>query len=254
ERLSRGAADLAGAQSPPFRIWLEDWTVEELSPGEYRMQVEADGIRLDLLMSDRKGPIFQGDQGYSRKGSDPGNASYYYSLTRLESEGSVWVEGQEFEISGWSWMDHEHSTSALDEDQIGWDWFAVQLENDTELMFYHVRRADGSIDALSKGIYVAEDGSTTLLSYADGDYNIEVLDTWRSPNSEAVYPAGWRVTLPTLDLVIEIDPLVVDQEMDVSTVYWEGAVEITATQGGNVLRGFGYVELTGYESSMEGRF
>ena len=159
ERFSRGAAGLAGAQASPYAVWLEDWRVEEVAPGTVRLQATQEGWALDLLLSDRKGPTLQGDQGYSPKGPQAGNASYYYSLTRLESSGTVQVPGAAYAVDGWSWMDHEWSTSALAADQVGWDWFSLQLDDGSELMVFQLRKEDGSIDPFSSGTFVAPDGS-----------------------------------------------------------------------------------------------
>jgi predicted secreted hydrolase len=140
---------------------------------------------------DRKGPILQGDQGYSQKGPEPGNASYYYSQTRLESSGTVQVGEATFQVEGWSWMDHEFSTSALGPDQVGWDWFALQLDDGSELTVFQIRRSDGEVDPFSSGTLVDPEGRTRHL--ARDDFTIDVEATWRSPRSGATYPARWVV-------------------------------------------------------------
>lgn len=255
ERFARGAAGLAGAQATPYRVWLEDWSVEGTSePDTYAMQVRNGEVALDLTLISRKEPVLQGEQGYSRKGPEPGNASYYYSLTRLETGGTITVEGMTYQVSGWSWMDHEYSTTALSEGQIGWDWFSLPLDNGVDVMLYHIRRDDGSIDRLSEGTLTSKAGDTTPLRYAEGEYSIEVTDTWKSPRSGAVYPSEWKVTIPSEGITLEIVPLLADQELDVSFIYWEGAVRITGEANGKPVSGFGYVEMTGYAGSFEGRF
>ncbi|MGF1507109.1 MAG: lipocalin-like domain-containing protein [Anaerolineae bacterium] len=254
ERFSRGAADLAGAQGDPYRVWLEDWYVETIGPETYAMFAEAEGVTLDVEMVSRKEPVLQGEQGYSQKGPEPGNASYYNSLTRLETTGTITVDGETFEVSGMSWKDHEFSTSALSDRQIGWDWFSIQLDDGTDLMFYHVRREDGSIDRLSKGSLSDAQGNTRVILYREDDYIIDVTDTWTSRETGATYPAGWEVTIPSADMTITIEPLLADQELNVSYAYWEGAVRVSGTHNGQPVSGFGYVELTGYASSMEDQF
>ncbi len=174
--------------------------------------------------------MLQGDRGYSQKGPEPGNASYYYSLTRMPTTGSVTVDGKTYTVSGQSWMDHEYSTSALGPEQTGWDWFSIQLDNNTELMVFQLRRADGSVDAFSSGTFVAADGSTTRLG--PDDFKIDPTGRWRSPRTGGEYPSGWRVTVPRLDLSLDVQPLIADQEMQVSYVYWEGAVGVTGSAGG----------------------
>ena len=253
ERFARGAADLAGASADPLmNVWLEDWEAVQLGPDRYRLYASQDGVTLDLELIDKKGPILQGDRGYSQKGPEAGNASYYYSLTDLKSQGTVTIGGETIPVSGKSWMDHEFSTSALSGDQIGWDWFSVQLENGVELMFFQIRREDGTIDPFSSGTVIAADGTTTSLDQSD--FTIVVEDTWESPDSGAVYPSAWTVRIPSVDIELSIRPYIPDQELRVSFTYWEGAVEISGTQSGKPVQGAGYVEMTGYLESIAGQF
>ena len=252
ERFARGAAGLAGAQAAPYHVWLEDWQVEEVKPGVTRLRAAQAGLALDLLLTDRKGPIVQGDRGYSSKGPEPGNASYYYSLTRLETTGRVEVEEDSYPVSGLSWMDHEWSTSSLAADQVGWDWFSVHMGDGSELMVFQLRKEDGSIDPFSSGTFIAADGNARHLDR--DDFEIRVEDTWHSPHTGATYPARWTVTVYAEDLVLEIEPLLADQELTVSYAYWEGAVRIEGKRAGQALRGNGYVEMTGYAGSMQGQF
>ncbi len=252
ERFARGAAGLAGAQASPYHVWLEDWQVEEVEPGVTHMRAAQKDLALDLLLSDRKGPILQGDGGYSPKGPQPGNASCYYSLTRLETFGSVQVEEVTYSVSGLSWMDHEWSTSGLAADQVGWDWFSIQLDDGGELMVFQLRKEDGSIDPFSSGTLIAGDGS---VSHLDRDeFEIRVEETWHSPDTGAAYPARWTVAVPAVDLTLEIEPLLADQELTVSYAYWEGAVRVEGERIGRPVLGHGYVEMTGYADSMQGQF
>jgi predicted secreted hydrolase len=286
EKLARGAAGLAGAQAEPFRVWLEDWLVAEGSRGSessgenesppatdpatvqsvstdfgsqpridwrpWTLRAASDDVSLDLSLRDLKGPVLQGDRGYSRKGPEPGNASYYVSLPRLATEGTITLNGRTFNVSGLSWMDHEWSTSALGSDQAGWDWFSIQLDDDTELMLFQLRRADGSVDGFSSGTLIAADGTTRTLT--PGDFKLEVTDRWRSPRTTAEYPAGWVLSVPSADLQLTLTPWLADQEMDVSYAYWEGAVKAEGTRNGQPVTGNGYAELTGYAGSMRRQF
>jgi predicted secreted hydrolase len=252
ERFARGAAGLAGAQAAPYHVWLEDWQVEEVEPGVTHMRAAQEGLALDLLLTDRKGPILQGDRGYSPKGPQPGNASTYYSLTRLETSGTVQVADVVYPVSGLSWMDHEWSTSGLAADQVGWDWFSIQMDDGSELMVFQLRKEDGRIDPFSSGTLIAPDDSTQHLDR--DEFEIRVGDTWRSPNTGATYPARWTVIVPAVDLTLEIEPLLADQELTVSYAYWEGAVRVEGEQAGQAIRGYGYVEMTGYAGSMQGQF
>ena len=252
ERFERGAAGLAGAQGEPaFQVWLRDWSVEQTGQDEYRLRAAEGPITLDLRLFDSKGIVLQGDRGYSRKGPQPGNASLYYSQTRLESQGTVSIDGSSYEVSGLSWLDREISTSALSKGQVGWDWFALQLDDGSEIMAYVLRREDGTIDAFSNGTFIFPDGSTLPLSR--DDFQIMPEGEWRSPHSGGTYPARWQLNVPSLSLNLTVEPQVADQELNVSFIYWEGSVRITGAREGKPVQGFGYVELTGYAESLEGQ-
>jgi predicted secreted hydrolase len=149
-------------------------------------------------------------------------------------------------------MDHEYSTSALSPNQVGWDWFSIQLNNDHELMLFQLRQADGTIDSFSSGAVIAPDGSVQIL--AMDDFSLRVEDTWTSPQSGAVYPAGWEIAIPALQITLSLEPLVADQELDLRYTYWEGAVRVQGVFGNVTVGGYGYVELTGYAGSMGGEF
>ncbi len=253
QQIERGAAGLAGAQGgAQYRVWVDDWSVEETAPGHYHLQASQNGLSIDLTLADAKGPVLQGDQGYSQKGPQPGNASYYYSQTHLVSSGSVQVGGQRYSVQGLSWMDHEFSTSALAPGDVGWDWFALQLSDGSELMVYTLREADGSSDPYSSGTLVAPDGSVQHLTRED--FTLKVESTWRSPHSGAVYPASWQITAPSAGLTLQVDPFLADQELNLDFTYWEGAVRVQGEKDGSALSGSGYVELTGYAQSMQGVF
>jgi len=252
ERFTRGAAGLSGAQAEPYQVWLENWEVVQRASGAFQMRAEQDGIALDLVLNDKKGVIFHGMDGYSQKGPDAGNASYYFSQTRLASNGVVTVDGEQFLVTGWSWMDHEFSTSALSAGQVGWDWFSLQLDDGTDLMMFQIRRDDGSIDPFSSGTVITPEGETFHL---DRDqFEIQVSDTWKSPHSGAEYPSAWTLRVQSINLVLEIQPYMADQEMNVSYAYWEGAVGVRGTMDEISVTGNGYIEMTGYAASMEGEF
>lgn len=254
ERWARGAAGLAGAQADPLRLWLEGWQVAQGSGDLWHIAAREGDIALFLAIESTKPPALQGDQGYSQKGPEAGNASYYYSLTRMASQGEIEIAGRTFAVEGWSWMDHEFSTSALSQGQVGWDWFSIQLDDNSELMLYYVRRADGSVDPLSKGSYIDAAGRVTPLSVAAGDFEIRPGRSWASEVSGAVYPIAWAIRVPSLDMTLELEALLPDQENRLSFAYWEGAVQVTGEREGQPLGGFGYVEMTGYATSMEGQF
>ncbi|WP_164017573.1 lipocalin-like domain-containing protein [Pyxidicoccus trucidator] len=250
ERFSRAAVGLAGASGKPFKVWLEDW--EAASVGEatwpVRLRAETDAVALELLLEPGKPPVLQGDKGLSQKGPERGNASYYYSMTRMPSRGTVRVDGQTYTVKGESWMDREWSTSALGADQVGWDWFSLQLSDGSELMYYQLRRKDGSADPFSAGTWVPPPGaaSSEPVRVSREDVRLEVLDTWKSPRSTGVYPSRWRLRVEKLGLDLTVTPKMADQELPVSVLYWEGTVGLEGTREGKPLTGRGYVELTGY--------
>ena len=254
ERVSRGAAGLAGASGEPFRVAVEDWSAEATSAdaASVRLRARDQGLVVDLELRATKPLVLHGDRGLSAKSAEPGNASYYVGYTRLSARGRIGTDGRGAEATGEAWFDHEWSTSALGPGALGWDWWSLQLGDGRELMFFEIRRQDGSRDAASSGTLVAADGRTRWLRAADVETT--VLGRWTSPRSAASYPARWRMLVPSEELELEIEPLVADQEMRTSFTYWEGAVQVSGTSRGRTLSGRGYVELTGYARSMQGVF
>jgi predicted secreted hydrolase len=249
ERFARAAAGLAGARVRPLHVWLEDWRIEQIEPTDHasifplRLAAGEAGIGIDLVITATKPLVLQGERGYNRKGAQPGNASHYYSFTRLATRGSIILHGDTLPVRGESWLDREWSTFALADGQVGWDWFALQLGDTTELMYYQIRRTDGSADRWSRGSFIAADGVPRSL--ARDDVRLDVLDEWTSPRGGR-YPSRWRLRVPALALDVEIVPVLADQEHDAYVRYWEGAVDVRGTRAGRAVAGRGYVELTGY--------
>lgn len=252
DQISRGAAGLAGTSIDPlFSIWLKDWEVVQLEDNLFQMKAKNEKIEIDLLLTDIKGISLHGNQGLSQKGAEAGNASYYFSQTRLMTSGMIRIDVEKFEVNGYSWMDHEFGTSTLGVEQIGWDWFSIQLNNETEIMLFQIRENDGSISQFSSGTVIYRDGITENLEMSD--FNIEVLNTWQS-SDRITYPGKWKVTVDKLDIALEIIPLIEDQEMNLFFRYWEGAVQMNGIFEGKEVSGYGFVELTGYAQSMQGVF
>jgi predicted secreted hydrolase len=247
EHWSRGAVGLAGAQGAPFKVWVKDWTAAGAPVFPMHLTAAEGDVAIDLVLQQGKPPVLQGERGLSRKSAVPGDASYYYSLTRMPSAGTVRVGGQRFQVTGASWMDREWSTSSLGGDQVGWDWFALQLSDGSDLMLYRLRSKDGTADPASSGTVIGPDGASRPLGLAE--FQAESAGTWRSPRGGARYPAHWRLRVPGEGLDLEIHPLLADQELDTALRYWEGAVEATGTRRGKPVQGRGYVELTGYEAN-----
>ena len=249
ERYARPGPGLAGAQAAPYRVWIEDWSIAENSSGVYRLQASQEEIILDLALTDEMGVVLHGKNGYSRKGALATNASYYYSQPRLRADGTLQVDGTPYKVSGLAWKDHEFSTSVLDEEQIGWDWFSLQFEDGSALMLFQLRERTGQTSASSSGTFISPDGTTHALSKTD--FEVRVLDEWRSPHTQGLYPAAWEIRLREPDCIVNVRPWMADQEIHFPAVtYWEGAVRFEGTCGANPVSGNGYVELTGYTGNL----
>ncbi len=255
EKISREGLGKAGAEESRLRVWIDDWRAEAATDeaGAHTLVAHDKTHRLALTLQPAKPLVTHGAAGISRKGNDVGQASHYYSFTRLTTSGKLTIDGESFEVSGLTWMDHEFSSSDLGKDQVGWDWFSVQLEDNSELMLYRMRLKDGSSDLASSGTVVSPDGRASHLEVTD--FQIESAGTWTSPESKATYPAKWQLKFPSLDIVLDVTPLLADQELRTSrsaqVTYWEGAVAVTGTKQGQPVKGQGYVELTGYTERLK---
>lgn len=247
ERFSRAAAGLAGAQVEPLRVWLGPWSIrgtpESTFPLRLDAETEALSLRLTLEAGDRP-RVLQGEDGLSRKSAAPGNASYYYSYTRLPSAGTLRLGEHSFEVSGASWFDREWSSSALAADQAGWDWFALQLDDGRDLMYYQLRGTDGRPQAFSKGVLVTRDGDVEPITFSD--VQLEPVRIWQS-NEGSRYPVQWTLDIPRHGLQLVVEAAFDDQEMQHSVRYWEGAVVVTGSHSGR-----GYLELSGYTAADGG--
>lgn len=244
QRLSRGALELAGQSTQPFRVWLEDWQITGDEDGSFpwAIDVKTEHFNLQLQLHNTKPIVLQGDNGLSQKSSEAGNASYYYSMTRLQTNGTVERDGKQLSVSGWSWLDREWSTSALGEDQVGWDWFSLQLEDQQELMFYQLRQQDGSPDPHSSGKWIKPDGGSLALTQKD--VNLKPLRYWKAESGRK-YPVVWSLKLPSKNKSWRIEAMLDDQEMATGIHYWEGSVKVVDATTDKII-GYGYLEMTGY--------
>jgi predicted secreted hydrolase len=243
ERFSRAAAGLAGCQITPFSVWLGPWSLQADSAFD-TLNIEAgtDAIGLQLQLQASASPlVLQGDRGLSRKSAAPGNASYYYSLTRLPTRGELRIGEVRYTVTGHSWMDREWSSSALDRDQVGWDWFALQLDDGRDLMYYQLRDTKGDTDPFSRGSLIGPDGRVQAL--LPGQVNLVPMRHWQA-NDGTRYPVSWRLQVREPELDLTVSALLDDQRMDHSVRYWEGAVEVSGSHTGR-----GYLELSGYATS-----
>ena len=249
EKISRVAFNLAGMEAQPFRVWIDNWFAAGQTDSIWPIKLHAvkDDIEIEVSLAPTKPVVLQGDRGLSRKSNEAGNASYYYSYTHLQTHGTLRTGNNRYAVSGLSWMDREWGTSSLARDQSGWDWIALQLSDDTELMVYHLRCRDGSVDPFSTGKVIDAGGLARTL--ASQDFSIKIMQQWQSPHTRVLYPARWRLTIPGEALEIEIEPLLNDQELHTSLNYWEGAVRLHGTYKNKNITGYGYVELTGYDET-----
>ena len=247
ERFSRGALGLAGAQAEPFRVWIDDWEIAAADSHQgrehWKLRASGDDFALRLQLAAEKSPVLNGDNGLSKKSAEAGNASYYYSITRWQTDGHLRLGKDEIAVSGLSWLDREWSSSALAADQRGWDWFALQLSDGGEMMFYNLRKTDGTQDIHSAGTWIAADGQSRHLN--SDDVSVTVTREWESPEG-GTYPSAWDIRAPELGLSLAVTSIIDDQELFTTVRYWEGAVDVTGTHNGDEVTGRGYVELTGY--------
>jgi len=249
ERFGRGAVGLAGVKAVPFQAWLDEWRVTgtPCASGDcFSVDISAatGDFKLALHLKNSRTMVLHGDRGYSRKSPEPGNASYYYSYTRMDVSGSVNVKNENYDVRGTGWFDHEWSTSALMPDQAGWDWFSIQLSNQTELMVFRLRHRSDAAKHYYYGLLVHADGSLERLSRED--FELHVHDTWNSPVTGVAYPSTWSLDLPGKQTHLQLNPGMLNQEMNHRFRYWEGAITATGTVSRLPVSGTGYMELTGY--------
>lgn len=250
EKLSRAGLGKAGAEESHLHVWIDDWRAEASADGtgSHTLFARGGALALALTLQPTKPLVIHGQDGISRKGAGAGQASHYYSFTRLATVGSLSINGERFDVTGTSWMDHEFGSADLGEDLVGWDWFGIQLDDQTELMLYRLRRQDGTAAPVSSGTVIDREGRGHHLSLAD--LTLEPLSHWTSPTSQARYPQRWRLTVPSRQLSLELVPRMSGQELvtkrSTQVTYWEGAVDATGTSQGRPVRGEGYMELTGY--------
>lgn len=240
EKFEREAIGLAGVKQEPLKVWLNHWYIKSQAQQDiFPLEIFAmeDGIGYKLILERVKNLVLQGDRGLSQKSKELGNASYYYSYTRLKAKGEVFIKDKTYKVQGLTWMDREWSTSALAEDQEGWDWFSLQLEDDSEMMIYQLRNKDGSIDEYSSGSYV--DASGQKLSLVKEDFVLKALEYFDYQAHS--YPIKWSLAIKKLDLDLVVEAKFKEQVHDFSIPYWEGAIDVSGSK-----EGYGYLEMTGY--------
>jgi len=248
EKLNRSSPFTARAAAEYLDVFNEGWRAVTQRDGSWRIVAKQGDDAIDLVLRSRKPPAIHGENGVSVKAAGEGYASHYYSMTRLEASGSV--NGRR--CSGQAWMDHEFGSSALRENQRGWDWYSIQLDNDSELMLYVIRRADGTPDLTSSGSLVTADGRVIPIHH--DQMRISTTRRWTSKKSGATYPLDWNIAIPTLGISLALHPPLDDQELvtreSTRVTYWEGAVNVSGSFEKVGVSGEGYVEMTGYDRAF----
>jgi predicted secreted hydrolase len=245
QKSARAALGLAGAVADPLQVWVDDWYLKVAPgvPSSWLLHAGGQGYELELELDASGTPVLNGVAGFSAKSATPGDASYYYSLPRIGVRGRLLRDGRPLAVTGLAWFDREWGSGALGRGEVGWDWFAVQLQDGSSLMFYGLRDARGGLDPHSAGTFVDRAGTVRALGAAE--VSLVVSDHWRSA-AGVRYPSAWRLSVPQLGLELAIHPLLADQELGTTPRYWEGAVDVRGTRAGEPLSGRGYVELVGY--------
>jgi len=257
ERLGRVGLGQATASETTLDVHLGDWRLwfEDDTPGSEVLRLEAgEGDKhLSITMRPQKPLVIHGTDGVHIKGEDADQASYYLSWTRLHTEGELTIGGETMQASGLSWMDHEYGSTWLGEDEVGWDWFALQLDDGTDAMLYRLRRRDGSPNPNATGSIIDSEGNVRLIQKVE--YELEETAWWTSPETDARYPVEWRITIPGDDTDLRIASVFNEQEMRMTRYtgasYYEGAINVEGTWQGQPATGRGYMELVGYSRAME---
>jgi predicted secreted hydrolase len=234
-----------------FYLKLGDWTVREAHGLHLLHATLGDDLVFEAALRPLKPAVLNGHERAGVSFKDHGEASRYFSFTRMEAEGDLTWGGRTEHFKGAAWMDREFGTWTTTDNQKGWDWFSLQLKTGAELMVYHIRDREGRPSSFSSGTYVGAAGDWTHLSRED--FELEVLDRWRSPHTGAVYPSRWRLRAPRFGIDVTVTPVLDDQELDTRgttmIVYWEGACAVEGRHEGRDTRGRAYVELVGYDRS-----
>ena len=251
ERFERSALGMGFAAAGTLDVRAGDWSIEGTNPIRLRAEDRGAASALDLVLRPEKPPAINGEDGISRKGSCRSCASHYYSMTRLSTAGTLRAGGTTYAVRGLSWMDHEYGSDELQPSQSGWDWFALQLDDDREVMLYRLRRKDGGTTPQSSGSLVLPDGRVRHILLAQ--FRTSAIGSWKSPHTGAVYPSGWRVRIPSEGLDVVVTPVLHDQELvdaQLGVAYWEGDCDVRGVDRSRPVRGSAYVELTGYAGAL----
>jgi len=253
QRFSRGALGIAEASTDSLGVHLQNWSMREKG-GTIYLSAAADFGAIELALQNNFPPALHGEKGLAKKGVQPGQASYYYSLPHLPTRGMLSVNKENFAVTGVSWMDHEFGSNQLAEEDAGWDWFALHLPDNVEVMLYLLRRSDGTFAPYSAGSVMR--GGRVVRHLAFGDFHCQPAAWWTSSQSGARYPVEWKIEFD--DYEVLINAAFENQELDTrrttGVIYWEGYVKISGERRGEKIRGQGYLEMTGYAPNASPQF
>ncbi len=251
QKTSRGAYGEAGFGDSGKLAWIDNWTLSAENDGSFLLKAAGNGVSIDLRLEAQKPFVIHGANGVSQKANGVGHASHYYSSTRMKTRGRLAYPDGSRSVTGESWFDHEWSTNELTAEQVGWNWFSVQLNDQTELMLYQMRTKGGGVDPNSSGTFVLVDGQPIALSRED--YHLSPTASWKSRVTGGLYPIGWKLDIPRLGISLSIVTPVENQELAFDSIaYWEGVIDVQGARGGRPVAGHGYMELTGYSHALEG--
>ena len=246
EKAHLGLPGIAGADESRLDAFNEDWFAKEVK-GTQRLHARMPEGELSLTLTPQKAPVLHGEGGISKKGPGANEYSHYVSIPRLAASGSWNAGGRSRALHGEAWFDHEWGPGALPEGATGWDWFALQLSDGSELMLYRMRTAAGA-SPFSAGTFIPASGPPRQIAWTD--VALSPRTSWTSPRSKAVYPAVWSLAVASLGLDVTLTPLLADQELhteqSTGVTYWEGACRVEGRRGGRPIDGRAYVEMTGY--------
>lgn len=242
QKIARAGFDLAYAKTGTTDVKLDDWSFVRAADGHYRARIKTDDFAMDFTLTPAQPLMQQGENGYSRKGPNPEQASYYYSEPHLQITGTIHRQGKDTPVTGTAWLDHEWSSELLDANAQGWDWIGASLADGTGLMAFQIRGKDGSKIWAHAAL---RDAAGHIQTFTPDQVSFHPVRTWHSARTQANYPVATRLRAGETEWLVT--PLMDDQELDARTstgaVYWEGAV--TLTRDGEPA-GQGYMELTGY--------
>ena len=248
EQYARGIKGVGSSNYNPLEIRVNDWTIkgnynqDYSKPDFFLKAVSSVGNSIDLRLIPLKDVVLHGDSGWSKKSNDPGNASYYYSISRLLTKGKIKVNGKDYEVDGLSWFDREWSSGSLSMNQVGWDWFSIQLSDGTDIMFFKLRDKSGITDFAKGTIIYPFAGSKNL---PGEDVKIHTINYFTT-NDGIKYPSEWELEIPSESIKLIIKTQIPDQELKLAVRYYEGSINITGSNKSNLISGNGYIEMTGY--------